>query len=181
MIMRVSFLGLWFRLRSDVRRPRKLEGLKRLFPRLFSELEPLDELAVFLEIFPLQVSQKAPPRRDELEEAPARVVVLQVELEVLAQRVDSLREDRDLHLTGAGVFLIGPKGFNDSRLCFLGEWHEVLSVLLFGLLVGDYYTGRERICKEVLARMERVRAMSRRIRALSPSAEEKDFTGRILE
>ena len=77
-------------------------GLARTSTLLIMELtaqaELLDEGAIALKIFLLQVVQEAATSSDELEEpAPGRVVLL-VRAEMLSQLVDALREHRDLHL-----------------------------------------------------------------------------------
>ena len=65
---------------------------------------------------------------DHLQHAAAAVVVLVVALEVLGQRVDAMRQDRDLNLRGAGVTLVGGVLRNDSLLFFFQHGFIHLSV-----------------------------------------------------
>lgn len=60
------------------------------------ESEVCDELAIPLDIGPLQVLEKATTAPDHLEEAAAAVVVLRVSIEVGPEVVDARGEKRDL-------------------------------------------------------------------------------------
>jgi len=57
-----------------------------------------DELAVALDIFALEIAQKAPALSDLHEQAAAAVVVLLVNLQMLGQLVDRRGEDGDLNV-----------------------------------------------------------------------------------
>ena len=65
---------------------------------LAAQAEVGDEFAVALEIFVLQITQKAPALTDLHEQTAAAVVILLVNLQVLGQLVDRRSEDRDLHV-----------------------------------------------------------------------------------
>ena len=67
--------------------------------------ELCDDRAVALDVDLLEVVQQATALADELEKATAGVVVLLVDLEVLGEVADALREQRDLNLGRAGVGL----------------------------------------------------------------------------
>ena len=71
-------------------------------PSLPTETELRDERSVPLDVVALQVVQEATTATDEHEQPTARVVVLLVDLQVLREVVDALREDRHLHLGQIG-------------------------------------------------------------------------------
>src|ERR1700687_2136333 len=84
----------------------------------------------------LDVIEKRPARRHQLQEAAARMVVLHVGLEVPGEVVDAFRQDRDLNLGRAGVTgLVGIR-LDDFRFTFGGNRHrQTLSLLRAGLAV----------------------------------------------
>src|SRR4051812_35072348 len=63
---------------------------------LLTDAERVDETAIPVERLLLQVVQQAAALADQLEQTPARVVILRVVLEVLGQVVDALGQERDL-------------------------------------------------------------------------------------
>src|SRR5215475_11068661 len=63
---------------------------------LAAEAELLDEGAIALEIFPLQVVQEPAAATDELEQPATRVVIVLMRPEMLRELVDALRQHRDL-------------------------------------------------------------------------------------
>src|ERR1700723_2790645 len=76
------------------------DGSTRLFwcCWLAAQAEVGDELAVALEVFVLEIAQKAPALSDLHEQAAAAVMILLVDLQMLGQLVDRRSEDRDLHV-----------------------------------------------------------------------------------
>ena len=70
------------------------------------ESEVGDELAIPLDVGPLQVLQKATPAPDHLEQAAAAVVVLLVSIEVGPKVVDARGEERDLDGGASTIVLV---------------------------------------------------------------------------
>src|SRR5262249_34306830 len=99
--------------------------------KLLSDPEGIDEPAVPVNALGLEVIEKLPPLADELEQAPTRVMVLGVHLEVLGQVRDALGQKRNLDLGRAGITLVLLKFLN--RVCFPagGEAHLKTPVSLF--------------------------------------------------
>jgi hypothetical protein len=73
---------------------------------LVPESEVRDELAITIDIGPLQVLEKTTTAPDHLEEAAAAVVVLPVCVEVGPKVVDTSREDRDLDGSASTIVLV---------------------------------------------------------------------------
>ena len=86
--------------------------------RLASQSEPADELAVAAHVPGAEVAQLPTPAPDELQEPAPGVEVMPVRTEVLRQVVDTLREQRDLHLGGASVPLMGCEVADDLLSAF---------------------------------------------------------------
>ena len=57
---------------------------------LLAQSEPLDQRAVFVRVFALQIIEKLATLADHLQQAAARMKILDVGLEVLGQAVDAL-------------------------------------------------------------------------------------------
>src|SRR4051794_23379347 len=72
-----------------------------------TQAEALHDGAVTLDVGLLEIVQEPPALADEQQQATTAVVVVLVLLEVLGQVGDAVREQRDLHLRGAGVALGG--------------------------------------------------------------------------
>jgi hypothetical protein len=70
---------------------------------LVPEPKLVDELAIGLEVRPLQVVEVTAALADHLEETAATVVVLGVLTEVIGEIIDPFRQYSDLDLGGAGV------------------------------------------------------------------------------
>src|SRR5688572_5684030 len=107
--------------------------------RLAAEAELGVDGAVALDVDVAQVRLEALALADELQEAPAAVMVLLVHLQVLVELVDASGEERDLHLGRAGVGLVGAVLFDCGGLVS----HVVLvwprMGLVFVCLVGQAY------------------------------------------
>src|SRR5215470_10440890 len=71
-----------------------------------------------------QVVEKRTARRHELQKAAARMVVLHVGLEMVREAVDAFRQDRNLHLGGAGVAGFGGTRLDDFRFALRGNRHR---------------------------------------------------------
>ena len=74
-----------------------------------------DEGTIALDVLLGQIVQEAAALTDHLIEAPAAVVVVDMDLQVLGELVDPLGEDSDLDLGGTGVALVGTVGLDDRR------------------------------------------------------------------
>jgi hypothetical protein len=70
---------------------------------LFPDSQLLDQGAVTLHIYFLQVVQEVPPLTYEFQETPAGMVILHVGLEMLREVIDPLAQDGDLDLGRPGV------------------------------------------------------------------------------
>ena len=77
------------------------------------ESEVGDELAIPLDIRPLQVLEKTTALPDHLEEAAPAVVVLRVRVEVGPEVVDAGREERDLDGSASTIVLVEPVLLDD--------------------------------------------------------------------
>ena len=91
--------------------------------RLFSDAELVDDGAVALDVDLLEISEQVAAMTDHFEQTSAAVVVLFVRLQVLGERVDPRGQERDLHLGGAGVALVGRVLCDDRLFFFLCECH----------------------------------------------------------
>lgn len=80
--------------------------------RLFPEFEALDEGLVALDIPVTQVGQQAGASRNHFGQAPARMIVLGMGLEVLRHGGDAFRQQRHLDLRTSSVRRIGPVAFD---------------------------------------------------------------------
>src|SRR5438874_2636610 len=77
----------------------------------------------------LEIVEKRTARRHELQETAARMVVLDVALDVPGEIVDAFRQDRDLNLGRAGVAGLGGICLDDFRFAFGGNRHrQILSL-----------------------------------------------------
>src|SRR5262245_45469786 len=83
---------------------------------LAAQTDTLDERAVALYVFGLQVAQQPAPPADELQQTPLGVEVVLVSLHVLRQVVDAPGQQRDLNLRRAGVARPGPIFADDLLL-----------------------------------------------------------------
>src|SRR3954453_759160 len=68
-----------------------------------TQAEALHDRAVALDLGLLEVVEKATTLPDQQKQATTAVVVVLVRLEVVGEVRDAVREQRDLHLRGAGV------------------------------------------------------------------------------
>src|SRR3712207_3342259 len=96
---------------------------------LAAQAEPGDERPVALDIFFLQVLEKAAPLADHLEQTPPRMIVVLVLAQVLRQVRYAPREHRDLHLRRPRVALVGP--VLPDRLFFVLHYRQLLLSPLF--------------------------------------------------
>src|SRR5690606_20876511 len=85
---------------------KRARGRPRGAPLSAPDAQPLDQRAVARLVAHLDIVQQLAALADHLQQAPPRVIVLLVALEVLGQVRDALGEDRDLHLGRAGIALL---------------------------------------------------------------------------
>lgn len=90
-----------------------------ILDRLLSDSELFDYCAITLDILLLEIAQQISSVTYHLEKTTTAVVILRVDLEVLGERVDAVRENRDLYLGRAGVVLVDAVFSNDLLLYFL--------------------------------------------------------------
>lgn len=98
---------------------------------LFTQAETLDDFVVFLAVIILQVSQQLASLADQLEQTSAGMVILPMDLEMLCEEVDSLRQKRYLNRRRAGI---GPMYFkiaNEFLFLIFNFWHLCRNHFLF--------------------------------------------------
>src|SRR6478752_5886240 len=81
--------------------------------RLLAQAQLFDQTAVAVRVARLQVVEQFAPARDHAQQSTARMMILDVRLEMIAEAVDARRQKRDLHLGGTGVAL-GPLMVGDD-------------------------------------------------------------------
>ena len=106
--------------------PEQLSGC--VSKRLLSDSEPLNEIGVAIGILAFQIVEQASALPDQLEEAAARVMVFRVGLEMFGEVVDPFAQERDLHLGGTGVCVVGFIRSDDFRLAIFRKRHAFLHV-----------------------------------------------------
>ena len=106
--------------------PPKGEAEATVHPRfgfLFTKSELLDNRSVAVDVYLLEIAEKAASLTDHLQQTSAAVVVFFVLLQMLGERVDPCGEDRDLYLGGACVALVDRVLLNNALLFFFGHCH----------------------------------------------------------
>src|SRR5437899_2123113 len=91
---------------------------------LSADTQLVDDGPVPSGILVLEIFQEPPPLPDQHQQAPARVMVLRVGLEVLGQSVDPLGQKRDLDLGRAGVALMGLELLDQALLAVDSQRHR---------------------------------------------------------
>ena len=100
--------------------------------KLLTDAKLGDNGTIALNVVLRHIVQQTTALADHLEQTHTAVVVLLVHLQVLGELIDPLGEDRDLHLGGAGIALVGLVVLDNSGFLVLGN-HDFLlflSVLL---------------------------------------------------
>lgn len=93
----------------------------------------MDQGLISLVIVFLEIIEKPPPLSHEFQEAPAGVVILDMNLEVLREVLNALTEQSYLHLRRAGICLMESELLNHLSLLHLSNPH-VFSVYLLSFL-----------------------------------------------
>ena len=70
---------------------------------LFPQPQSPDNVSVAFRILSIQIRQVTPALPDQLQQSPPRMFIVLVISQVLNQVIDPVRQQRDLHLRGAGV------------------------------------------------------------------------------
>src|SRR6185369_9241941 len=73
--------------------------------RLLAQAQLFDQTAVAVRVARLEVVKQFAPARDHAQKSPARMMILDVRFEMVAETVDARRQKRYLHLGGTGVAL----------------------------------------------------------------------------
>jgi hypothetical protein len=90
---------------------------------LLADAERLDDGPVTIDVLGLQVVEETPALADQHEQATAGMVILRVELEVLGQIGDALREERDLNFGRARVTGLACELLYNCALTFCCQGH----------------------------------------------------------
>src|SRR5882724_7081130 len=97
---------------------------------LVTETELLDERAIGRKVAALEILEESASGADHLEQPPPTVVVLGVGAEVVGERIDPLRQERDLNPGRAGVGVV-PAMLGDHGLLVERHAAEILGTILF--------------------------------------------------
>jgi len=100
--------------------------------RLLADVETPNDVEVTLRINPLEIVQQAPPATDLHQQPPPTGEVLRVRPKVLGQPVDPGRENGDLDLGRASIFLAPPKLPNQLLLPLSGNSHLLPRLIHLG-------------------------------------------------
>src|SRR5664279_3747567 len=93
---------------------------------LAADAESFDQLLVPRLIDTLDVVEERTAGLHQLEQPTAGMVILAVELEVLGQVVDALRQDRDLNFRRAGIVGFGGIFFDERRFTLRRNRHRMI-------------------------------------------------------
>src|SRR5262245_8628889 len=94
--------------------------------KLSADTELVDDRPVPPSILVLEIFQQAPPLPDQHQQAPPRVMILRVSLEMLGQSVDPLGEERDLDFRRTGVAFMGLELLDQALLAVDSQRHPGL-------------------------------------------------------
>src|SRR5207237_7961649 len=98
--------------------------LRRCRPPSTADAQLVDYRPIALGLLSLDVLEKPPPFPDQHQQAPARVVILRMRLEVLGEPIDALGQERDLHLRGPRVPLVSLELLDQALLADEGKRHR---------------------------------------------------------
>jgi len=111
----------------------------------------LDQALIPFEIALLQIIEKPPPLPYQLQEAPTGMVILDMNLEVPGEVVDTLTQQGDLHFRRASIRLMNPELLDDCLPVRLSNSHVFSALYLsFFLFVAEIFTIPTRPCKGAL-------------------------------
>lgn len=98
----------------------------RKAPGLLPEAKFADDVAVSLDVCPVQIGQMPASLPHQLEQSTLRVVVMFVLPHVYGELVDALRQDRNLHFRRASITRRAGVLFDNALFDFL-RYHMVLA------------------------------------------------------
>src|SRR6476646_1572276 len=104
-----------------------------------AEAQPLDDRSIAADVRLGEIVEEPAPLADEKKQTTTAVVVVFVDLEMLSEVTDALREQRDLDLGRAGVAVGRAILGNDPLLNVAGQSHRRLP---FGLGAGETHRTR---------------------------------------
>src|SRR5205814_10329947 len=91
---------------------------------LSADTELVEHHPVAPAVLTLEVLEEPPPLSDQHQQTPPRVMVLRVGLEVLGESIDSLRQERDLHLGRPGVAVMSLELLDQALLAVDSQRHR---------------------------------------------------------
>lgn len=95
------------------------DQILKIAAELLSETELFNDCAVTSDVLLLEVAKKISSVTDHLQKSATAVVILRVVLKMRVERIDAVREDRDLNLRGSGVVVAELVLSNNLLLEFL--------------------------------------------------------------
>src|SRR4026208_1556920 len=95
-------------------RTRKVAGAGP--PALFAQFQLLRDGQITIGVGSVQIIQQTTPLPNHHQQTATRAMVLVVLLQVLRERIDSLGQQSDLSIGGAGVLLVQTKGLHNLVL-----------------------------------------------------------------
>lgn len=122
----------------EFRKAKARGGLSEESPRLAPQPESFCQLTIPCDILVAQVLEQPTPFTDQHQESTTRVVIFLVDLEMLGQIADSLREDRDLHFRGSRIAFMRGVLLDQAFFGFVRNAQRLLPIpSLFALGGGD--------------------------------------------
>jgi hypothetical protein len=119
----------------------------------------LNQALVSIEIVVLKIIQEPSSLADKLQEAASGMVILNVSLEMLGEMLNTLAEQRDLHLRRAGVRLMKPKLLHDYLTLWLSNPHKSPLFFSLFLLIEEIFTTLKCHCKAMVLAYQRRRGV----------------------
>jgi hypothetical protein len=95
------------------------DGRKTNGPRLFAQVQLVDQSFITIGFCFAQIIQQTSAMRDHLKQAAPRRMIFPVDLEVFGQMLDPVGEKCDLHIRAAGIFLMQLELLETQRLVAL--------------------------------------------------------------
>jgi len=93
---------------------------------LFAQFKLANQIPVLIDIGSFQIIEQLAPLADHFQQSPARMVILDMSLEVIGKPIDTCRQKSDLNFRGPGVARSTPMFRNDSSLLLNGNRHFVI-------------------------------------------------------
>jgi hypothetical protein len=128
--------------------------------RLMPKVQLPDQILVTISFRFAQIIEQTPALRDHFEQAAPRRMIFPVNLEVLSQMLDPVREKRDLHIRAAGIFVMQLELLEIQRLVTLS--HNEGPIVAEEPIFATSQTARRRVPKPdaaLVCRRTKVRAL----------------------